>query len=37
LLSFKLSRPGPKFQVVPLDIFLKMAREQPTFAEKIQG
>ncbi|MCI0516033.1 hypothetical protein L0128_22710 [candidate division KSB1 bacterium] len=25
---------GPEFEVVPLDIFLKMAGEQPTFAER---
>ncbi|MCI0493564.1 hypothetical protein L0Z72_01045, partial [candidate division KSB1 bacterium] len=29
-----LSRLGPEFEVVPLDIFLKMAGEQPTFQER---
>lgn len=29
-----LNRLGPEFEVVPLDIFLKMAGEQPTFAER---
>lgn len=29
-----LSRLGPEFEVVPLDIFLKMAGEQPTFVQR---
>ncbi len=29
-----LDRLGPEFEVVPLDIFLKMAGEQPTFVER---
>ncbi len=29
-----LDRLGPEFEVVPLDIFLKMAGEQPTFRER---
>ena len=29
-----LGRLGPDFEVVPLDIFLKMAGEEPTFAER---
>jgi hypothetical protein len=29
-----LSRLGPEFEVVPLDVFLKMAGEQPTFVER---
>ena len=29
-----LDRLGPEFKVVPLDIFLKMAGEQPTFQER---
>ncbi len=29
-----LSRLGTEFEVVPLDIFLKMAAEQPTFKER---
>ncbi|MBN2417005.1 hypothetical protein JXO52_14265 [bacterium] len=30
-----LDRLGPEFTVVPLDLFLKMAGEQPTFREKL--
>ena len=29
-----LDRLGPEFKVVPLDVFLKMAGEQPTFQER---
>jgi len=29
-----LDRLGPEFEVLPLDIFLKMAGEQPTFVER---
>lgn len=29
-----LDRLGPEFEVVPLDVFLKMAGEQPTFMER---
>lgn len=31
-----LNRLGPEFEVVPLDIFLKMAGEQPTFKERFR-
>jgi len=31
-----LDRLGPEFEVVPLDIFLKMAGEQPTFVERFR-
>ncbi len=31
-----LDQLGPAFEVVPLDIFLKMAGEQPTFAERFR-
>jgi hypothetical protein len=31
-----ISRLGPKFELVPLDIFLKMAGEQPTFQEQFR-
>jgi hypothetical protein len=32
-----LDRLGPEFEVVPLDIFLKMAGEQPTFVERYRN
>ncbi len=31
-----LSRLGPEFELVPLDIFIKMAGEQPTFIERFR-
>ena len=32
-----LNRLGPQFELVPLDTFLKMAGETPTFAERYRG
>jgi hypothetical protein len=30
-----LDRLGPEFELVPLDVFLKMAGKNPTFKEKL--